>query len=79
MLDVMNEQLITKARILLHLIMIVEKEFVVLVRFILMGRRMALKKGTTCQLHMRMFNDGETIYIEPWRSAAMPVIKDLNC
>ena len=26
---------------------------------------------------MRMFKDGETIYIEPWRSAAMPVIKDL--
>ena len=32
---------------------------------------------TTCQLHMRMFKDGETIYIEPWRSVAFPVIKDL--
>ena len=32
---------------------------------------------TTCQLHMRMFNDGDTIYIEPWRSRAFPVIKDL--
>ena len=32
---------------------------------------------TTCQLHMRMFNDGDTIFIEPWRSAAFPVIKDL--
>src|SRR5680860_261037 len=32
---------------------------------------------TTCQLHMRMFKDGETIYIEPWRAKAMPVIKDL--
>ena len=32
---------------------------------------------TTCQLHMRVFNDGETITIEPWRSAAFPVIKDL--
>src|SRR5215813_13482416 len=32
---------------------------------------------TTCQLHMRMFKDGETIVIEPWRSAAFPVIKDL--
>lgn len=31
----------------------------------------------TCQLHMRMFNDGDTIYIEPWRSKAFPVIKDL--
>lgn len=32
---------------------------------------------TTCQLHMRKFKDGETIVIEPWRSAAFPVIKDL--
>jgi len=32
---------------------------------------------TTCQLHMRMFNDGDTIYIEPWRSKAFPVVKDL--
>ncbi|MFT4602711.1 MAG: succinate dehydrogenase / fumarate reductase iron-sulfur subunit [Arenicella sp.] len=32
---------------------------------------------TTCQLHMRMFNDGETITIEPFRATAFPVIKDL--
>jgi len=32
---------------------------------------------TTCQLHMRHFKDGETIWIEPWRSRAFPVIKDL--
>jgi succinate dehydrogenase / fumarate reductase iron-sulfur subunit len=32
---------------------------------------------TTCQLHMRSFNDGDTIVVEPWRSAAFPVIKDL--
>jgi succinate dehydrogenase / fumarate reductase iron-sulfur subunit len=32
---------------------------------------------TTCQLHMRKFSDGETIYIEPWRAKAFPVIKDL--
>ena len=32
---------------------------------------------TTCQLHMRKFHDGETIVIEPWRSSAFPVIKDL--
>lgn len=32
---------------------------------------------TTCQLHMRKFSDGQTITIEPWRSAAFPVIKDL--
>jgi len=32
---------------------------------------------TTCQLHMRKFNDGDTIYVEPWRSKAFPIIKDL--
>ena len=32
---------------------------------------------TTCQLHMRKFNDGDTIYIEPWRAKALPIIKDL--
>ena len=32
---------------------------------------------TVCQLHMRSFNDGDTIVIEPWRAKAFPVIKDL--
>ena len=35
------------------------------------------RKITTCQLHMRMFKDGDTIYIEPFRAKAFPVIKDL--
>lgn len=36
------------------------------------------KKATTaCQLHMRSFNDGDTIVIEPWRARAFPVVKDL--
>jgi succinate dehydrogenase / fumarate reductase iron-sulfur subunit len=35
-------------------------------------------QGTaTCQLHMRSFQDGAEIYIEPWRSRAFPVIRDL--
>ncbi|MBQ8056457.1 MAG: succinate dehydrogenase/fumarate reductase iron-sulfur subunit [Paludibacteraceae bacterium] len=32
---------------------------------------------TTCQLHMRKFKDGDTITVEPWRSSAFPVIRDL--
>ena len=32
--------------------------------------------ATTCQLYMRRFNDGDVITVEPWRSAAFPVIKD---
>jgi succinate dehydrogenase / fumarate reductase iron-sulfur subunit len=35
------------------------------------------EKTTVCQLHMRHFKDGDTIYIEPWRAKAFPVIKDL--
>jgi succinate dehydrogenase / fumarate reductase iron-sulfur subunit len=36
------------------------------------------EQGTaTCQLHMRKFDDGEQITIEPWRAAAFPVLKDL--
>ncbi len=36
-----------------------------------------LEGTTTCQLHMRNFKDGDTIYVEPWRAKAFPVIKDL--
>jgi len=35
------------------------------------------KNNTVCQLHMRAFKDGDAIVVEPWRSAAFPVIKDL--
>jgi succinate dehydrogenase / fumarate reductase, iron-sulfur subunit len=35
------------------------------------------QQTTTCQLHMRTFKDGDSIDIEPWRSGAFPVIKDL--
>lgn len=42
------------------------------------GRPHGPKQGvTTCQLHMRSFNDGETITVEPWRASPFPVIKDL--
>lgn len=34
-------------------------------------------KNTVCQLHMRAYKDGDTIVVEPWRSAVFPVIKDL--
>lgn len=35
------------------------------------------QKGATCQLHMRSFRDGDELWIEPWRSKAFPVVKDL--
>lgn len=36
-----------------------------------------LRGITTCQLHMRHFSDGDTIFVEPWRAKAFPIIKDL--
>ena len=36
-----------------------------------------LPATTLCQLHMRHFKDGDTLYVEPWRARAFPVIKDL--
>jgi succinate dehydrogenase / fumarate reductase iron-sulfur subunit len=42
------------------------------------GQAHGPQKGTaTCQLHMRKFNNGDNIVIEPWRAAAFPIIKDL--
>jgi succinate dehydrogenase / fumarate reductase iron-sulfur subunit len=41
------------------------------------GRPHGPLQTTTCQLHMRTFNDGETITVEPWRAKAFPVLKDL--
>lgn len=35
------------------------------------------ERTTTCQLHMRKFKDGDSIYIEPWRAKAFPLVKDL--
>ncbi|WP_343532919.1 succinate dehydrogenase/fumarate reductase iron-sulfur subunit [Pedobacter sp.] len=37
-----------------------------------------LANTTTCQLHMRSFNDGDTIYVEPFRSSAFTVLRDLK-
>ncbi len=42
------------------------------------GRPHGPEKGTTlCQLHMRHFSDDDTVVVEPWRSRAFPIIKDL--
>ncbi len=41
------------------------------------GRPHGPLQTTACQLHMRTFNDGDTITVEPWRAKAFPVVKDL--
>jgi succinate dehydrogenase / fumarate reductase iron-sulfur subunit len=46
--------------------------------FVISGMAHGPQPGTTvCQLHMRHFNDGDVLYLEPWRAKAFPVIKDL--
>ena len=35
------------------------------------------RETTTCQLYMRHFEDGAEVYVEPWRSAAFPIVRDL--
>ena len=42
------------------------------------GQAHGPQRGTaTCQLHLRRFNDGDTIVVEPFRSAGFPIVKDL--
>jgi succinate dehydrogenase / fumarate reductase iron-sulfur subunit len=42
------------------------------------GQAHGPQRGTaTCQLHMRKFDDGDTVVVEPWRAAAFPVVRDL--
>ena len=44
------------------------------------GQAHGPQRGTaTCQLHMRKFDDGDEIVVEPWRATAFPIIKDLMC
>src|SRR5208282_1984881 len=46
--------------------------------FLINGVAHGPRKGTTvCQLHMRLFKDGDSLTLEPWRGVAFPVIKDL--
>ena len=46
--------------------------------FMINGVAHGPSRGTaTCQLHMRLFNDGDEIWVEPWRSSAFPLIRDL--
>ncbi len=36
-----------------------------------------MDRTTVCQLHMRVFNDGDEVFIEPWKAKAFPIVKDL--
>lgn len=78
MFDVLNEQLITEGKDPIAFDHDCREGICGMCSMYINGRPHGPKEGiTTCQLHMRSFNDGDTIVIEPWRSSAFPVIKDL--
>ena len=78
MLDILNNNLITEGKEPISFDHDCREGICGMCSLYINGRAHGPDRGvTTCQLHMRMFNDGDTIYIEPWRSKAMPVIKDL--
>ncbi len=78
MLDILNDQLIKKGKEPVAFDHDCREGICGMCSLYINGNAHGPERGiTTCQLHMRMFNDGDTIYIEPWRSKAMPVIKDL--
>jgi succinate dehydrogenase / fumarate reductase iron-sulfur subunit len=78
MFDVLNEQLITEGKDPIAFDHDCREGICGMCSMYIDGRAHGpWTKNTTCQLHMRAFKDGDTIVVEPWRSAAFPVIKDL--
>ena len=78
MLDVVNEELIAGARNRSPSIPIAARASAALAPWSSTAARTGDSTGTTaCQLHMRHFQDGQTILIEPWRARPFPVLKDL--
>lgn len=78
MLDILNENLINEGKEPIAYDHDCREGICGMCSLYINGRPHGPETGiTTCQLHMRHFKDGETIYVEPWRSKAFPLIKDL--
>ncbi len=79
MLDVLNEQLIQRGDMPVEFDHDCREGICGQCGMFINGRAHGPQAATTtCQLHMRHFKDGDTIYVEPFRSRAFPVIKDLR-
>jgi len=79
MFDVLNEQLIETGKEPVAFDHDCREGICGMCSMVIDGRPHGPKQGvTTCQLHMRSFNDGDTITVEPWRANGFPVIKDLT-
>lgn len=78
MLDVVNEGLIAKNQEPIAFDSDCREGICGTCSMVINGKAHGGQKGTTaCQLHMRKFNDGDTITIEPWRARPFPVVRDL--
>ncbi len=78
MLDILNEQLIERGEEPVAFDHDCREGICGMCSLMINGRPHGGQKATTaCQLHMRLFKDGDEIWIEPWRAHAFPVIKDL--
>lgn len=78
MLDVVNEDLIDRGEEPIAFDSDCREGICGTCSLVINGRPHGPDRGTTvCQLHMRRFKNGDSIYIEPWRAAAFPVLCDL--
>ena len=77
MFDVLNEDLLRKNEDPIHFDHDCREGICGMCSMYINGRPHGPKQTTTCQLHMRSFNNGDTITVEPWRAKAFPVVKDL--
>lgn len=78
MIDVVNEDLIKKGEDPIEFDSDCREGICGMCSLVINGVPHGPMNGTaTCQLHMRHYRDGDTITIEPWRSSAFPVVKDL--
>ena len=78
MLDIVNERLIDDGKVPIEFPHDCREGICGTCGVMINGRAHGHERGTaTCQLHMRKFNDGDTIAVEPWRAKAFPVVRDL--
>jgi succinate dehydrogenase / fumarate reductase iron-sulfur subunit len=78
MLDVLNERLIQKSEEPIAFDHDCREGICGMCGFMINGQAHGPQSGTTvCQLHMRHYKDGDELWLEPWRAAALPIVRDL--